>query len=215
MKKLYVDGKILGFKARPRKVFCPFFLQCVVFSLLVLSLPFAMSFTPYERIYTDGVWNAQIQLDPLYAVRAGFIIGGILGAISSVYLLIREIAKGNESASRRILQASMALCSLQIGWVAFPYWVNGLFQVYSGKVLLADFDPYALIPMIWIGAVWLFIAGLIYIGTLAGIITLFIFNINITIHSRRWKYGIGTIVCLVMTFAIYYVTPNYMQWLAD
>lgn len=215
MKNSDLIGRIVGFNIQPDGALTPFFLQCIMFSLLVVTSPFALSFTPYPRIFTDGVWNAPFQSDPIFPIRAGFIIGGMLAAILSAYLLVWEIAKGKENASVRVLQASMALCSLQIGWVAFPYWVNGIFQAYAGNRRVADFDPKGLMPGIWMGEFWRLSASLIYLETFAAVIALFVFNIDTTLSKRKWKQGVATIICLAMTFAIFYLTPNYLEWLAD
>jgi hypothetical protein len=193
----------------------PFPLQCVLLSLLVIGSPFAMSFTPYYRIYTDGVWNAVLQSDPTFYTRAIFILGGMLGAILSMLLLVWQIAKGSESGSILTLQASMALCSVQIGWVAFPYWVNGVFRAATDRAPGGDLDPSALMPGIWIGGIWVLTASLAYMLALALIIGLFVFNINSVLSKRTWRVGLVTILCLVLTFTIFYLTPNYMEWLAD
>jgi hypothetical protein len=193
-------------------------LQAIILILLLIAAPYAMSLTPYERIYTDGVWKAPLHSDPLYPVRTILILGGLVAAVFSVSLLVWELAKGRATASCRILQASMALFSLQIGWLAFPFWVNGVFQAYSGNApsnAVLDFDPAALMPMIWVGEIWRLGASLLYVGSLAGVIALFIFNCDITIVRRTWKQGLVTLILLVMTFSVFYVTPNYVQWLAD
>lgn len=189
-------------------------LQCSLLTLLVISLPFALSFAPYSRIYTDGVWNCVLESDPTFRTRALFILGGMLAAILSVCLLAWEIAKGSENGSVRTLQASMALCSIQIGWVAFPYWVNGVFQATTNGPQ-ADLDPKALMPGIWIGEIWLLTASLAYMIALAFIIALFVFNIENLLSRRTWRQGLATVLCLVLTFAIFYLIPNYMEWLAD
>lgn len=173
-----------------------------------------MSFAPYHRIYTDGVWNSVLQSDPTFRTRAVFILGGMLAAIVSMCLLVWEIAKGSENGSIRILQASMALCSIQIGWVAFPYWVNGVFQATTSGPH-ADLDPKALMPAIWVGEIWRLTASLAYMIALAFIIALFVFNIQNLLSKRTWKQGLATVLCLVLTFSIFYLTPSYMEWLAD
>lgn len=84
----------------------PFTLQCGFLSLLAISSPFAMSFSPYYRIYTDGVWNAVPESDPTFRTRAIFILGGMLSAILSVCLLVWEIAKAlcaNDSETQTAL----------------------------------------------------------------------------------------------------------------
>src|SRR6266498_4822006 len=120
--------------------------------LLVMGL-ICMFFKPYEGVYATGVWHATYTLDPLYPIRAVLIAVGLAGGVISIGLLIWKILTGGEAVDLH-LQLSMTLASLAIGWAAFPYWVNGIFQAYLGNAPKADFDPQALMPASWINPIW-------------------------------------------------------------
>lgn len=187
--------------------------QIIILGLLLLSAPYAMSFTPYERIATDGVWNAPIRLDPMYSIRAGLIIGGLVCALSSFSLLLYTIIK--RCGSDLILRASLTLCSIYIGWAVFPYWVNGMFQAYSGNAPVDDFDPKALIPMIWIGEIWRLGALTVLFGAFWLGIVLLIFNTgNLIKYKDIWR-RVAVYICLAIIGIIMILSPHHGRWLID
>lgn len=201
----------------------PVFLQSMVLVVMLLLTPYAMTFSPYEGIYTDKAWPATLHLDPLYPVRAGLIVGGLIGAVLSVALLIWELIRKSTQVlemsmgSDLILQMSITICSLSIGWAAFPYWVNGVFQAYIGNAPLSSlslFDPQYLMPTIWIGEIWSLGVLLIFVTALCAFPILFLFNLGFSIRNKTWKQGIATIACLAITAAIF-LSPGYFRWFAD
>ena len=199
--------------------------------LLVIIAPLAMTFTPYEGILEDGVWSAQFQLDPLNRLRIILISLGLVSACVSVALLFRELVK----AANEVLQVSLAqnlvtktsftLCSLTIGWAAFPYWINGVFQAFSGNphVLeqarlldtILDFDPKALMPETWIGDFWRLGVLLIFMAVLCLAPILFVLNVVFCMKIKVWKQGLATSACLALSAAIFFLSPNYLGWLCD
>src|SRR5262245_26932563 len=144
-------------RIRLTKVLNPALIQRILLCLLLIAAPFAMSFTPYGNICTD----LPIQGDPLYRIRASLIFGGLFSSVLSIILLLWQLMKKSNQilettvVSNVVLQMSITICSLAVGWVAFPYWVNGVFQGYRGNrpadCYLSFFDPKNLMPMIWIG----------------------------------------------------------------
>lgn len=99
-------------------------MQIGIAGLLVIIAPVAMTLTPYEGIFTDGVWKAQFHSDPLNTWRAGLILVGLTLACASCLLLVRELVKAsNEVLEVSLVQSllsrtSMAFCSMTIGWAA-------------------------------------------------------------------------------------------------
>ena len=180
-----------------------------------------MLFTPHGNICTD----LPIQADPLYGIRASLILGGLVVSVLSFTLMLWQlIKKRNQILETRLvskvaLELSVTFCSLAIGWVAFPYWVNGVFQGYRGNrpadCYLSAFDPKYLMPMIWVGEIWrlgvmlIFLAG-IFIGP-----ALLLVSLASTIKAKSWKEGVATVVCLAITGAILFLSPGYATWLAD
>jgi hypothetical protein len=199
----------------------PTLLQTIILSLFLLTAPFAMTFTVPIGICT----GLPIQADPLYAIRASFITGGLIASALSVLILLWDLrTRINELlelkiVSNVILRMSMTICSLSIGWVAFPYWINGVFQAYRGNrppdCYLNAFDPKALLPMIWIGDIWRL--GVIFIFLVAFFIgsALLLISPVIFIKGRNWREGVATVACLAITAAIFFLSPGYGTWLAD
>lgn len=208
-----------------RKFADPTLIQAIILGLLLVVAPYAMSFAPYESIYTYGAWHTPFHLDPLYRIRAILIGLGIISGAFSVLLLISvlirkllwqgDVVLQTRNASDLILQMSMALCSATIGWGAYPYWVNGVYQAYSGDGPLWVFDPKALMPSIWIDGIWYFGVLIIFLTALIGIPLLFLSNLVLTPIARTWKRGIVTALCLLLIPVIFFLSPGYFKWLAD
>jgi hypothetical protein len=194
--------------------------SALLFSLLVAS-PFAMSFTAYQGICN----NMPLQADPLYTLRATLIIAALIVALLSLTLLIWYLVKTRhqilhtDMADGVALQMSMTICSLTIGWVAFPYWVNGVYQAYRGigtdECTLQAYDPKFLMPTIWIGGIWalgvLFTFGsTLFMGTIIMFETMEVWS-----KKRDWIHCLPTIICLAITVGVYLICPDYWIWLID
>lgn len=78
-------------------------LQIGILVLLVFLAPIAMTLTPYDGIFTDGVWRAQFHSDPLNPLRASLIIIGMVLACVSCVLLIRELIR----AANEVLEINL------------------------------------------------------------------------------------------------------------
>jgi hypothetical protein len=202
------------------RAFTPILIQTALLAPLLLAAPFAMSFTAYERICSD----VPIQADTLYGVRATFIIGGLIASTLSVAALIWELIKRfNEIIEPRmvrdlVLQASMAMRSVSVGWAAFPYWVNGVFQAYRGNgpdCTLNVYDPKDLMPMIWIGEVWrLGVLLILFVSFFLGLWLLLV-SVVLLIKEREWRQCVPTLICLTITVAALFLQSGYGTWLAD
>jgi hypothetical protein len=199
----------------------PALVQRVLLYLLIIFAPFAMSFTPHGNICTD----LPIRAEPLYRIRASLILGGLLGSVLSVTLLLWHLSKKSNEilettvVSNVALQMSITICSVVIGWVAFPYWVNGVFQGYRGNLpadcYLGAFDPKDLMPMIWIGEIWRLGVVLIFLASIFVGAALLLVSLPLTIKGKNWKEGIATVACLAITAAIFFLSPGYGTWLGD
>lgn len=188
--------------------------QGIILLSLSLVAPYAMSFTPYEKIYSDGIWNTPFHLDPLFPVRVVLIVAGWLGGILSLILCLREWLNKHRSKSDKVFLMSMALCSLSIGWAAFPYWVNGMFQAYLGNAAISDFDPKALIPTTWLGGIWYFGTLAIYLCACFIAPVLLMANFKLRQQQPELRTALTTL-CLLVSAAIFFLSPNYVRWLAD
>lgn len=195
-----------------QKPFAPIRIQPLLLAALLVAAPFAISFKAYEKICS----NLPIQADPLYLLRAVFIIGGLTIAILSVAMLVWVISK--QRFEYLVSQLSMTLCSFTIGWVYFPFWVNGVFQAYRGNgpdCPLNIYDPKYLPPAIWLGGIWQLGAILNYILVMAGGLALFALAIFLLLVNRDWKQGGLTLICLALTLAIIILFPGCATWVLD
>lgn len=189
-------------------------LQVAIVVILVVLTPVAMMFTPYQRIYTDGVYQAPHSADPLYSIRAILIVVGLLAPIVCLGCTLAILATGPLNAARAVFQCSLTLLAGAIGWRCFPYWVNGVFQASVGQVPMADFDPKALIPGVWLGNVWLAGVLLLYPAVWLGGGCLLV-AAGLAARQQGWRLAGLTVVVVAITLGTFLVTPRYGWWLMD
>jgi hypothetical protein len=197
----------------------PLFLQTLLLILTISLGLFAMTFTPYEKIYIDGAWYTQFDLDPLYAVRRCLMIYGFVVCILSPCLLAYELIRKKWRGNDIVLHLSMVLLSCTIGWAAYPYWVNGMFQAYIGRAPWGDFDPRPLIMhtwvSTWIAPGWPIGVLILFLVSLLAIPSLLLLALIFSIRERIWSKGIATALNLGMTAAFFFLSPNYWRWFWD
>jgi len=181
--------------------------------MVILAL-FCMLFKPYGGIYVDGVWRAAYTLDPLYPLRVVLILAGLAGGVISIGLLVWETARAGESIDLN-LQLSMTLASLAIGWAAFPYWVNGVFQAYIGNAPTADFDPQALMPANWINPVWYGTVVGLFLVSIVAVPPVIVCCLLLSVRSRNRRKLLASALWLSITFALFWLSPHYAAWLWD
>jgi len=199
--------------------------QAVILGSLVALGIWAMTFTPYEAVYTRGVWGTDFHLDPQCRLRATLIGVGLAGGTLSVSLLLLafsiKVIRGDEEEGELPLQASVTLASMVIGWIAFPYWVNGVFQAFAGnrevaaRMQVLDFDPKALMPTSWLGGYWWGAAVLLFYVLSLGIPALVLVDIAYALWTKHWRQAGFIACCLVVVAAILYLSPNLGGWLFD
>lgn len=193
----------------------PLFFQTALLVLTISLGLFAMTLTPYWKIYTDGVWHTQFRLDPLYPVRRSLMIFGLAACALSPCLLAYEIVKNKWRGNDVILHLSMVLLTCTIGWAAFPYWANGLFQAYIGRAPWADFDPQPLINSTWIGPGWAAGVLILMLISLAASPLLLLLALVFSIEQKSWRQGIAVVLCLGLTATFFVFSPNYWGWFFD
>jgi hypothetical protein len=199
--------------------------QALILGVLVILGIYAMTFTPYEAVFAKGVWGTDFRLDPQFRLRATLIGTGLAGAALSVLVLLLafslKVIRGDEEEGDFPLQAAVTLVSMSIGWLAFPYWVNGVFQAFTGnRAVLArmpvlDFDPKALMPASWLGGCWWWLAFFLFYLLALGIPVLALTDLAYALWTRRWRQAGLIACCLAVVSAIVYLQPNFGGWLAD
>jgi hypothetical protein len=190
--------------------------QQLLFWLLIAIAPYAISFSPYETIYSDGLNVSHSPSDPHYVTRATLIVGGLLAAMISTYLLsieiTRALAQKNWSTKWLLVQANCGMFSIYLGWAVYPYWANGMRTAYvSRNVLIANLDPKVLMPMTWIGEVWR--VGVLI--ALFGCLAIIALNVVYCLETRTWKQTRITASWALVAVLMIYYTPSYFEWIGD
>ena len=189
-------------------------LQVALVVLLVALAPVALALTPYERIYTDGVYRAPHGADPLYPLRAGLVALGLLAPVVGLGGTLAALPARRRDPARVARQASLTVFAGALGWRCYPYWANGVFSAYAGRVPVTDFDPKALIPATWIGHVW--IAGVLLLYPLAWVGGAGLLAAACWAARRQgWRAALPTAGVVAATLATFLVTPRYLWWLMD
>jgi hypothetical protein len=193
----------------------PLFLQTALLILTGAVGLFAMTFTPYERIYTDGVWHTEFRLDPLYSERRVLMTVGLVACVLSLCFLLCEFVRNKWRGGDIVLHLSMILLCCTIGWAAFPYWVNCVFQAYLGLVPMSDFDPKPLITQTWVGRGWPIGVVILFYGSLLAIPLLLLLALVFSLEQKTWLKGIASGLCLALTAAFFFLSPDYWNWFWD
>jgi hypothetical protein len=182
-------------------------------ALLALT-PYAMSFTPFQGIYTSGPYEAAYDADPLRARRVGLVAAGLcataLASLEGILVLYRRPALPS-----RLTQVAAWFACAVVGWKAFPYWATGVFAAYSGRAPLADFDPKGLIPMTWLGELWRF--GVLLLYPLALFVAPAAVMSSILLFRRRaYVRSAVPVACAAIGLVfLFCFSPGYVTWLMD
>lgn len=188
-------------------------LKVIVYVLLALT-PIAISFKPY---YTpDKPGYPAVFDDPQYLLKAIFIATGLIGGVLAVvFTMLYLIFTRPHQKSQLILQLSMTLCVVALGWHIFPYCVNGLFQASLGNAEFGDFDPKRLMPTIWIGETWLDIALLLYpilfVGSFILILMTIIMSLRKNLTKRQTLPIAIFLIITVLTFVLFLEVGDWMM----
>lgn len=193
-------------------------LQIVILLSLIAFAPYAMTFGPYERIYTEGAYEAPHSEDPLYEQRALLIGFGLIGSIVCAGCGVAASVLNCRRHSRVVLHLSMVLCALAYGWRTYPYWVNGILEVYSGDLSMAvryQFDPKPLMPMVWIGDIWRLGVLLFYPLIIAGGLCLLVLATVIAKKEGIAAWLWASLAVLAASVIPFLFSPGYIGWLMD
>jgi hypothetical protein len=209
-----VPGRLVGSPGGVAVATTLTWLPAALVLVLLALAPLAMAQTPYERIYTDGVYQAPHPADPRYPLRAGLIGLGLLAPLVCLGCTGLALAAGRRHAGRAIVSASLTLCAATIGWRCFPYWVNGVYQAMLGQAPMTDLDPKALLPAAWIGHVW--VAGVLLLYPIAWLGGLGLVGAACWVGRRQgWRPALVTMAVVAVALATFLITPRYSWWLMD
>ncbi|HNZ43583.1 MAG TPA: hypothetical protein PKN41_09595 [Bacteroidales bacterium] len=164
---------------------------------------------------TADSWQAMPSAYPGYLFRFSVIFSGLLLTIISLIIFIISLFFSKHSASDKLANLSMFVFVFVLGWMAIPYWTNGLYHVFCcGTSSL--FDPKSLLPMTIIGEAWripILVLYPLFMGYL-----LFSLIRFIVLVVRRKNPGIINVVILLfnlLIIAVFFFVPHYFYWLLD
>ncbi len=195
-------------------------LQILISVVLLTGGLVAMQFPPAERfrMETSAAAAGSISTDSLYPTRVTFIVAGMCLAGFSAALFFWSFVTRGRWTSTALLEFSIACVSFYLGWMMDPYWVHGIYQVYSGNIEvdgLTVLDPKRLIPMAWSELLWFGVLGSFTFAALCIGPTLFIDHIREMIREREWASIGGVVICLALLVALMLGSPGYGRWMGD
>jgi hypothetical protein len=186
----------------------------LVIAVLLALTPYAMTFTPFQGIYSFGPYEAAYDTDPLQARRVGLVAFGLCGTVLASLELLWVLYRRSQVSSMLTCVAAWFACAV-VGWKSFPYWVTGVFAAYSGRAPLADFDPKGLIPMIWLGELWRF--GVLLLYPMALLVAPAALVASILCFRRRAyvRSAIPLACASIGLVFLFCFSPDYLGWLMD
>jgi hypothetical protein len=184
--------------------------QFSILFILVLLSPYAMNL-PLAIPYGYGYG-----IDPYYATRKALILTGIIGSVLCIisgYLFLSP--KVDKSANLFILQCSIILLVVVLGCRNYPYWVNGVLEVYGAQWYCPNPDPKDYMPFIWFGGTWHWFLLLLHLT-----IFLYFFGFwgvvsKINHENRNTGLVALSVFFWFCVFGLFYMTPCYLTWILD
>jgi hypothetical protein len=196
-----------------------FWIEAAVFLSLIALTPYAISFQPFESVYEMGSYDAPHHEDPLYSQRTFTVTFGLIASAVCALCAFVGLAFNFTNRLRLVLQFSMAVCALVIGWRTFPYWVNGIHVVYTSDVSMGmqyNFDPKGLMPCSWTwGGIWY--TGTLFLYPLVFIAVPFLMISTVRMLGRTGLNAATVIsmAALLISLLMFLVTPGYFNWFMD
>ncbi len=189
-------------------------LSMALLALLLGLAPYAMQFTPFAGIYTHGAYKAPYETDPLLAQRIGLIAFGLVVPVLAVIDVILAIVRRAGWLSVIAWVEAWFAC-LVLGWRSFPYWVAGVYAVYSERVPRADMDPKGVVPIKWLGEIWGTTILLLYP---VAVVVIPVGLIGSLVLFRR-RSGFRALIpggcAMVSLVFLVWFSPNYVGWFMD
>jgi len=182
---------------------------------MLLVIP-ANIFQPvaYATAFADP-WQVMPAEYPGYLPRFSVIFSGLLLTLISFIVFITSLFFSKHAASDKLANLSMFVFVFVIGWMAIPYWTNGLYHVFCCGTS-SSFDPKSLLPMTITGEAWR-IPVLVVYPLLVGYLLFSLIRFIVVVFRYR-KPGLNNIIILIFNLLIigaYFFTPHYFYWLLD
>lgn len=186
----------------------------LLLGVLLALAPYALTFTPFQGIYTAGVYEAPYDTDPRHALRVALVVFGLC-ATAAASLEGVVLVRGRPALPSILTFAAAWFACAVLGWRSFPYWVTGVYAAYSGRAPHPDLDPKALIPMTWLGELWRL--GVLALYPLAVVIVPAAIVASILLLRRRaYASSAVPVVCAAIGLIfLFFLSPGYLGWLMD
>jgi len=152
---------------------------------------------------------------PGYLLRFSVIFSGLLLTLIALFIFIISLFFSKHTASDKMANLSMFVFVFVIGWMAIPFWTNGLYHVFCcGTSSL--FDPKSLLPMTIIGEVWRIPVLVLYPVLLIYLLfSLIRFIVVVIKHKNPGVYNLLILIFNLLIIVAYFFTPRYFYWLLD
>ena len=188
--------------------------------VLIIGIPFANRYIPYTNTFSrfTDVWEIDPKMDPHYSYRYYCILFGFILTGVSLLITLASFFYLKQNADSILLNISLFLLIVAIGFKNYPYWANGLWHVYGTGSMSSAYDPKALLPETAFGNWWGEVVAWFYLACIIAVPSYFLRLLmksfypekyNFT-HHDKWIAGIQ--ILLVCSF---FTTPNFIGWLAD
>jgi len=182
---------------------------------LLLVIP-ANIFQPISlATSTANPWQVMPATYPGHLLRFSIIFSGLLITLISLIVLISSIFFTKHTASDKLANLSLFVFVFVLGWMAIPYWTNGLYHVFCCGTS-SSFDPKSLLPMTLIGEVWRI--PILFLYPLILLYLIFSFIRIIVVVIRKKNLGTNELLILISSILVIvtaYFTPHYFYWLLD
>ncbi len=193
-------------------------IQYFIAVLLAVGIPFAGRFQPYTVMMEsgNGVMAGSVSDDPHYIFRIICISLGMTFALVSIALSVVSLFRKECSVGQRLLMLVLSLLIFNIGWRLFPFYANGLMQVFGNGGSSSAFDPKDLFPNNTFRFVWPLVVVLFYLFLVFIIPLLIIVHLLISYTKRvAGKTEVMMVIIYLLNYAFIWLTPQYLYWFFD
>ena len=138
-------------KWKPWQVFSiPTIASLTILLLLTLSAFFCTQYPPIRLTDVEHytIWYFDLSRDEFYNQRLQFIIIGVISSgLALIVYALSWISK--QSWSLALLNTLLLFFNIRMGLFNYPYWANGMHQVFNVFPRSGDYDPKGLLPQIF------------------------------------------------------------------
>jgi len=161
------------------------------------------------------VYHNENSLPPYseYMLRFSIIFTGLLITIIALIITIISLFFKQHKAADKLANLSMLVFIFVAGWIALPYWVNGLYVVFVHGTSSA-FEPQYLLPMSIIGEIWRIPVLVLYPLILIYLVFSFIrFVVMVIKYYRPKAKNLLILLFNILIIVAWFFVPHYFYWL--